>query len=126
MKNILRNLLCLLALAGLACLLPGPVSHAEEADLPEWTVMLYMCGSDLESRHGLATYNLNDIMDMWFPEKKTVDTQDGLEVVDWRTGMVNVVAQTGGARVWHGLEPDEDGRTLGVDIATDRLQRYVF
>ncbi len=132
MKHILRNILCLLLLTRLACLVPDACSpspasaRAEGEDLPEWTVMLYMCGSDLESRHGLGTYNLNDIMDMWFPEKTTVATDDGVALENWRTGRVNVVAQTGGARAWHGLEPDEDGRTLGVDIATDRLQRYAF
>ena len=126
MKNILRNLLCLLAMAGLACLLPGPVSHAEEADLPEWTVMLYMCGSDLESRHGLATYNLNDIASIWFPQWVTEKTGDTVDVATWESGQVNVVVQTGGSKAWHGMEPDEEGRTLGVDIATDRLQRYAF
>ena len=117
---------CLLALAGMACALPGFAAHAEEADLPEWTVMLYMCGSDLESRHGLATYNLNDIMDMRFPERVTVAAQDGVTMADWPASQVNLVAQTGGAKAWHGMKPDEEGRTLGVDIATDRLQRYAF
>ncbi len=132
MKHILRNILYLLILTGLACLVPDACSpspasaRAEGEDLPEWTVMLYLCGSDLESRNGLATYNLNDIMDMWFPAQVTARTADGVALADWKTGSVNVVAETGGARTWHGMEPDEKGRTLGVDIATDRLQRYAF
>ncbi len=113
------------SLSPAACPL-SPAACAEEGEMPEWTVMLYMCGSDLESRHGLGTYNLNDIMDMWFPEQTTVARDGGVALEDWRTGRVNVIAQTGGASAWHGLEPDEDGRTLGVDIAADRLQRYAF
>ncbi|MBQ3269588.1 MAG: hypothetical protein IJH09_06670 [Clostridia bacterium] len=124
MKHVLRNILCVLALA--TALGAGAAARAEAADLPEWTVMLYMCGSDLESQHGLGTYNLNDIASMWLPGQLTAREGDSVVLKDWRPDQVNVVVETGGARAWHGMEPDEDGRTLGVDIATDRLQRYVF
>ena len=75
-------------------------------------------------KYGLGTYNLNDIASMWFPKKVTARTENGVEMTDWSVDGVNLVVQTGGARKWHGLEPDEDGRTLGLDIPTDRLSRY--
>ena len=53
---------------------------AKKTDKAEWTVMIYLCGTDLESRWGMATYNLSEIA-------KT-DPNDA----------VNVVIQTGGAK----------------------------
>jgi hypothetical protein len=47
-----------------------------------WTVLIYMCGSNLESGSGEATKNLNEIMSADIPQN------------------VNVVLQAGGASVW--------------------------
>lgn len=121
--GVVAGVLCALALLAL---LPGGAATAEEAELPEWTVMLYMCGTDLESAYGLGSYNLNDIASMWFPEQVTAITEDGLSLREWPTDQVNLIVQTGGALKWHSMEPDEKGRTLGVDIPTDRLARYAF
>lgn len=104
----------------------GALALAEAEELPEWTFMLYMCGSDLESAHGLASNNLREITSLWFPQEVVVGTEDGVAETDWRGDGINLVVQTGGARQWHSLEPDEQGNTLGVQIATDRLQRYQF
>ncbi|MCR4591282.1 MAG: hypothetical protein K5668_10745 [Lachnospiraceae bacterium] len=60
-----------------------------------WTVMLYLCGTDLESRYGFASINLNEICN--------ADLSDN----------VNVVIETGGAGSW---------QTSG--IPTDKLSRY--
>ena len=49
----LISLLCIVLLQAVPAL-------AEET--AEWTVMFYLCGSDLESRHGLATGNLEEIL----------------------------------------------------------------
>ena len=32
--------------------------------MAEWTIMFYMCGSDLESKYGYATGNLQEIAEM--------------------------------------------------------------
>ncbi len=76
---------------------------AEQEKTPaQWTVMIYLCGSDLESDNGMATENLQMI-------SRTVPNDQ-----------VNVVFQTGGAKAWKAEEK------LGIDIATDRLQRWSY
>ena len=50
----LISLLCIVLLQAVPAL-------AEET--AEWTVMFYLCGSDLESRHGLASGNLEEILE---------------------------------------------------------------
>ncbi len=47
-----------------------------------WTVMLYFCGTDLESNHGFASVNLEEILNS--------DISDN----------INVVIETGGANSW--------------------------
>ena len=118
-----RWILCglLAVMAALFC----ATAMAEEA-LPEWTFMMYMCGSDLESEHGLASFNLREIASLRFPEKVMALTDEGLSLQDWQPGKVNLVVETGGAKTWHSLEADDRGNTLGVEIAADRLQRYAF
>ncbi len=61
-----NNLLCQLVAAVLACLcFSGYAAKGEEADLPEnraeWTVLFYMCGSDLETRYRYGSDNLREI-----------------------------------------------------------------
>ena len=68
----------------------------------EWNVMIYLCGTDLESKEGLATQNLKAIAD-------TLPSDE-----------VNLLVQTGGAKAW---DPAEK---LGFDIANDRLQRWSY
>ena len=68
----------------------------------EWNVMIYLCGTDLESKEGLATQNLKAIAD-------TLPSDE-----------VNLLVQTGGAKEW---DPAEK---LGFDIANDRLQRWSY
>ena len=63
----------------------------DENDIAEWTVMGYICGTDLESEGGMATFNLGEIAN-------TIPNDS-----------VNVVLQTGGTKVWH---TDELGLTL--------------
>lgn len=125
-ETMRRTALCLLlALLASLALLNGGAALAESEDLPEWTFMLYLCGSDLESAHGLASYNLREIASLWFPEKVVADTDDGLDLVDWHGGGdVNLVIETGGAKAWQDIGPDEMGNELGIEISPDRLQRY--
>jgi len=100
---------CWLLLA-LVCL-PWTVSAAEaeeNASKAKWTIMIYLCGSDLESGNAMATYNLQEISESVLPE--------GLA----EHNAVNVLIETGGSKKWHAQE------SLGLDIAVDRLQRYSY
>ena len=76
---------------------------AKKTDKAEWTVMIYLCGTDLESRWGMATYNLSEIA-------KT-DPNDA----------VNVVIQTGGAKSWEAAKDE-----LGLEISNEKIQRWTF
>lgn len=60
-----------------------------------YTLMLYMCASDLESECGFATEDLNEIM------------------YGYTAGNLNVIVQTGGTAEWQ-----------NTVVANDRCQRY--
>ena len=70
-----------------------------------WTVMLYLCGSDLESENEHASENLIEIL-----ERESSDK-------------VNILVETGGAEKWHMQELAEDD-TNAVDIDPDSLGYY--
>ncbi len=70
-------------------------------DMDEWTVLIYMCGTDLETESQAATENLQEIADT-YPKDS-----------------VNVLIQTGGARKWHTEE-------LGIEIDPKKTQRYAY
>lgn len=55
-----------------------------------WTLMVYMCGSDLESGGGASSDNLKEMMNADFSDK------------------VNVIVETGGSSYWYldGIDPD--------------------
>ena len=67
-----------------------------------WTVMIYLCGTDLETGGGMATTNLKMIANTEPNEK------------------VNVLIQTGGTESWQAKDE------VGMDIAPDRLQRWTW
>ena len=71
-------------------------------DETEWTVMLYLCGTDLESDGGMASNNLEMI-------SKTIPDSN-----------VNFLIETGGAKEWHAKDK------VGIDIATDKLERWSY
>ena len=71
-------------------------------DPAAWTVMIYLCGTDLETGGGMATTNLRMIANT-VPNEK-----------------VNVLIQTGGTKSWQA--EDE----VGMDIASGRLQRWTW
>ncbi len=85
---------------------PAESSADSAASVPEgaaaWTVLIYLCGTDLESNYGMATLNLEEI-------SKTVPNDN-----------VNVVIQTGGAKAWQAEE------SIGLDIDANHLQRYTY
>ena len=113
--------LCLTAAAEDAEPLPPASETAEEA---EWTVMLYMCGSDLESRFSYATGNLEEISSCELPYANSIAlaAKYGYEVTRDMLpdpGKVNVVIETGGCRAWH-------AQRLGLNISNRKLQRWSF
>ena len=127
MKRLMIALVLICAAALMAKLPTGPCSAAAETKA-EWTVLFYMCGSDLESRYGYATENLRDIGGCYGPrllgderlEEALAQHLDLSKLYDrWVGSAVNVLIQTGGCREWHASE-------LGMDIATGALQRWRY
>lgn len=78
------------------------VAAGPRKETAEWDVMIYLCGTDLESEGGMATANLEMI-------KKTVPSDN-----------VNVLIETGGTREWKAKEK------TGLDIANDKIQRWSY
>ena len=104
----------------LALLWALPVHAEEEA---EWTVMFYLCGSDLESKHGFATGNLEEIAQCYPYESLTNVFSDYPENILSQEQMarmkVSVVLQTGGSKEWH-------TRELGMEVDAGALQRWHY
>ncbi len=73
-----------------------PIVNEVPAGAADWTVLIYMCGSDLESQHGEGVKDLNQMASASLGSN------------------VNIVVQTGGAKQWHGL-----------GINANELGRYV-
>lgn len=80
-----------------------PVHKHDPADKPVYdpdascSIYIYMCGSNLESKRGLAGKDIDELLAADIPEQ------------------VNVVLETGGAAKWH-----------SHGIANDKLQRYII
>jgi len=138
-----KGLLSLFILTLLLLLYPALTVYAEAAEEPnEWTVLIYMCGSDLESRYSLGTENLKELATVNQPNKideaySSPEITDELsklresigEITKSITGLnevnavrrdkVHVLIETGGAKVWH-------ADNLGMKIRTDALQYWHF
>ena len=105
-----------------ALLLAVSVSAGTEEDPAEWTVMFYLCGSDLESKYSYATGNLEEITGC-FPYQAALDRYASMNAdklddpESRRPGNVNVVFETGGCKEWHAQE-------YCSGISADRLQRW--
>lgn len=82
---MLSSLICLFLTMNTCCCCLGEV--AETAGKATRTILLYDCGSDLEGRYGMATWNLCQILE----SEITAD--------------VNVVVMTGGSKLWK-TEPE--------------------
>jgi hypothetical protein len=101
--RVLLFLLIALTLGAAACAAPVflPADSAPEGSAPAesqkaaYSVFIYVCGSDLESNHGSATRNIQELLD--------ADLGGG----------INIILQTGGTRKW---------RDFG--ISPSNIQRY--
>ena len=101
------------------------VTEKEGDELAAWTVMFYLCGSDLESKYGYATGNLEEIAQCEHHNSILGEIAreygDKVDDTDVRQpGHVNVLIQTGGSKTWHA------GEELNMEIAPDRLQRWYY
>ncbi len=91
-------IVCILGAA--ACAVPASLPAEDEPIIPDkdaYSVFIYLCGSDLETKHGAATKNIQELLD--------ADLDDD----------VNIVLQTGGTKKW---------RSFG--ISSTSIQRYVI
>ena len=99
-------------------------AEGQPSDEAEWTVMIYMCGSDLESKYSYASGNLEEISSCKrpFSDTRQLAIMNGEEVTEDmlpRIGDVNVIIETGGCKAWH-------TQRLGMDISARKLQRWSF
>ena len=99
-------------------------AEGQPSDKAEWTVMIYMCGSDLESKYSYASGNLEEISRCKrpFSDTRQLAIMNGEEVTEDmlpRIGDVNVIIETGGCKAWH-------TQRLGMDISARKLQRWSF
>lgn len=89
----------------------------------EWTVLIYVCGSDLESQYGFATGNLQELAGVHEPENGIgIIIPDVMNIPDLQVklpGKVNILMETGGASEWHAQD-------LGMEIRTDCLQDWEY
>ena len=124
-------LLIVMLLALLLCLF-GAGALAEDAsagDMDEWTVMFYICGSDLESKYSFATGYLADIGMTMYPNSwmTMVAEYYGLDPESMQVtvpGKVNVLIETGGSEAWH--TRDEGVYLSDIPVDPDALQRWSY
>ncbi len=97
-KKVIAFLLSLGMLPLAACpfgCAPQTPKETPMGDAGTWSIYLYLCGSNLETKMGAAGHNLDEILSSDIPEN------------------VNIVIQTGGAQKWR-----------SHDIPNDSLCRY--
>ena len=125
MPVFLRKCAAVCMAAVLSLVTVGCLDWEEDIPLEEqgnasdtYTLMLYMCASDLESECGFATEDLNEIMYGYTGELRL--SADGigpnfniLNTNGYTAGNLNVIVQTGGTAEWQ-----------NTVVADDRCQRY--
>ena len=123
-NNSVYRLLVLQVILAAALIISLPCSAAEEERTQaEWTVMIYLCGSNLESDHGMASYNLREISEIG-------DVMTYEEVLNMTYGTslpessvsdkVNILLETGGCKEW------KTGENLGFNLSSEVLQRWQY
>ena len=138
-----KGLLSIAVLLLILLLCPVLTAQSEEAEEPgEWTVLIYMCGSDLESKYRYGTENLEEIAAITNPAQFAEGFSSGAELAELaelrtkigeitqsisgvnetsvdRRDKVHVLIETGGAKAWH-------AEKLGMKIRSDALQYWHF
>ena len=102
--HLLAVFLIITLLVTSGCSASGSSAASATTSDDTWTVLFYMCGTDLESDSATepgGSYNLREIT-------KTTPTDN-----------VHFIVETGGCKEWH-------AKDLGLDISTDKLQRYSY
>lgn len=101
-QKMKKTIAVLLALIAILNLCPAWAEEAAQEPSCEWNVLIYMCGSDLESRGEAASKNLEEIA-------SAIPNDD-----------VNILIETGGSKEWHSQDH------VRIEIANDRLQRWAY
>lgn len=133
MFNLRKKVICLTSAASLAAttvIVPTgtPVYAKSEpiemksVELDDWTIGLYMCGSNLESMGMSASGDIIEILESEVPDKFNED--------------VNILIQTGGSKEWHfkktyseklaakGLSEKEIDQIIPKEIDANKIQEY--
>ena len=93
----------LLALVLIAASVPPATAEITAEPEAEWTVLLYMCGTDLESKYSYGSQNLEEITHVFaLPGKES---------------KVNVLIETGGCSEWH-------TESIGIEVSPYAIQRW--
>jgi len=121
MRKLLLILAAALCLTAALCI---PETASAETEPDQWTVLFYMCGSDLESKYSYATSNLKEIAECVYPRNELLELMDDTgrlaQAISFpASGKVNVLIETGGCKEWHAQE-------LGMDISNSALQRWHY
>lgn len=95
-KLAAASILVLAAAALVSCASIGANARNDDS----WTLALYLCGSNLETKQGWAT--------------RTLDELEGINVPD----NVSIVVQAGGAKKWESDEVPQNGCRLEVRNGT--------
>ena len=89
----------------------GQTSSSSTQDKADYTIMLYLCGSDLESSYGMASEDIKEILSLSCPEN------------------VNILIETGGANSWGLCTFNNQGEVVSqtntYNISSKKLGRYV-
>lgn len=101
-KQIAVLLAVLMALCGALAL--AEESTPSETRKAEWTVMIYLCGTDLESTPGMGSMASGNLAEI----AQTTPNDS-----------VNVVIETGGTKQWY-------AQNVGLEINPKKLQRYSY
>ena len=84
-----------------------PAETTVDPDADDWTILVYMCGSNLETQSGIASEFID-----WMNDEVIADG-------------VNVIVETGGSLVWNNQDPYFSGDSVqNVTIPVDGLGRY--
>lgn len=111
-KRIFCIILALFALTLCGCKNGGGADEGQGGDKLSYTLMIYMCGSTLESKNGNASKNLAELVSADIPEG------------------VNIVIQTGGAKRWYtdgisALSTDRYAVEGGELVMRERISRLL-